>query len=822
MNEVLRFRIARAPQRVVVPAYTQLVLTEGPALQEWLNGDALRDLAQNYLAELGLLPPARRFAHPDPNISAALSQLRWLDQVFVEHDNRVAWADIQQQVDDRLDGDPRNVGERWAPLREALSLALVAAAVTNVTPALRTDLVRLLLVFGILELAAAKANLDADDVVAALRWRNVLLPPRLLDLVGLHRSQLARLPGVSDHYVVREEWARYEVGEIAHIENVLKGELKEHLLERTDESETTTTLDKESDRIDERDTQTTDRFELKAEASRETALAFHIDGKVDVSAQYGPMVHLDASVGMSFDYSVKEAERRAVTQARETIARAVVRIEERIREQRVARTLTRVRTADTHTLDNKSGTDNIAGIYRWVDKIKTVQVFKYPHRLLFEFEVPEPGAFLRWLHSQPKTGASKPPIAFTLDGKEAGTPLTPELMTSDAEAGKIDYLALAQRYAVQGLTGPPGDGMVFVPLANPNPELDMRNANKVPQYVASTVSVPDGFEATSFSIFAHGTDAVGGAAGNPTGWLEVAVGTQPMVDSNTNAIWRFGGKGNFGEIKTLDFPSPVTGQIPVQLRTDDTSGLAATVKLSYRPTEAKLRAWRFGTFDLIQGAYWELRRQHEQALAQATLQAGIIIEGDSPTRNAEIMREELKRAIVELLSGSPFDGRPGMTAGTVEEPARIDFQKAAETMAEIQFVEQAFEWENISYVLYPYFWADVGKWAELQRISSPDADFDRFLRSGSARVVVPARPGFEFPAQLYTLFGTLWAGGPAPVPGDDLYLAIADEIRAQDKAPKDGKPGEWWEVRLPTTLVYLSPMGTTLPLKHDGAELPKT
>jgi hypothetical protein len=51
---------------------------------------------------------------------------------------------------------------------------------------------------------------------------------------------------------VREEWARYEAGEIAHIENVLKGELKERLFERTDEQETTVTTEREVNRLEER------------------------------------------------------------------------------------------------------------------------------------------------------------------------------------------------------------------------------------------------------------------------------------------------------------------------------------------------------------------------------------------------------------------------------------------------------------------------------------------------------------------------------------------------------------------------------------------
>jgi hypothetical protein len=57
--------------------------------------------------------------------------------------------------------------------------------------------------------------------------------------------------------------------------------------------------------------------------------------------------------------------------------------------------------------------------------------------------------------------------------------------------------------------------------------------------------------------------------------------------------------------------------------------------------------------------------------------------------------------------------------------------------------------------------------------------------------------------QTYVELGALWGGGPVPAPGDEDYLSVADEIKAQRLAPDDGQKGESWEIRLPTTLVWL-------------------
>jgi len=47
------------------------------------------------------------------------------------------------------------------------------------------------------------------------------------------------------------------------------------------------------------------------------------------------------------------------------------------------------------------------------------------------------------------------------------------------------------------------------------------------------------------------------------------------------------------------------------------------------------------------------------------------------------------------------------------------------------------------YITYPYFWGGQNTWITKLAINDPDPVFDEFLKSGFARVVVPARPNFE-------------------------------------------------------------------------------
>ena len=52
----------------------------------------------------------------------------------------------------------------------------------------------------------------------------------------------------------------------------------------------------------------------------------------------------------------------------------------------------------------------------------------------------------------------------------------------------------------------------------------------------------------------------------------------------------------------------------------------------------------------------------------------------------------------------------------------------------VQFFEQVFEWEYVTYLFYHSMWARKCKWPELISEDSGDPLFDKFLTSGAARV----------------------------------------------------------------------------------------
>ena len=58
------------------------------------------------------------------------------------------------------------------------------------------------------------------------------------------------------------------------------------------------------------------------------------------------------------------------------------------------------------------------------------------------------------------------------------------------------------------------------------------------------------------------------------------------------------------------------------------------------------------------------------------------------------------------------------------------------------FVENSFEWELMTYTYYPYFYGAQSRWRKLTQLNDKDPQFQSFLQSGMAKVVVPVRPGY--------------------------------------------------------------------------------
>ncbi|MGC5022939.1 hypothetical protein [Micromonospora sp. DT47] len=579
--------------------------------------------------------------------------------------------------------------------------------------------------------------------------------------------------GVGDLLVVRQHIKRYEGGELAHIENVLDGEHHMRKVRRAQETETTITVEEETSKEEERDSQTTERFELQREASSVIKDDVSFKAGLSVSGSYGPTVEFKASTDFAMNHAKEEAAKTASKYSKEVTDRASSKVTERRRTEQILRTLQQFEDITEHGLENPAGNGHVIGAYQWVDKVYEAQVYNYGKRMMFELMIPEPGAF--WLYastSRPAPGTtSTKPIEFTL---------TP------SQLDQYNYKTYVHRYQVAGVKPPPAP---YVAVAKTFEGAAANKDGGVFTKIAD-VPIPDGYRA--IAAYTTGLATLWRADWN----VDYAIG---------KASWRQNGGSSWSHAYTL---SDEEGVVPLALRTFQIDHLAVAVEITCQATARALDIWRLETHTAIQQAYLKLLRDYQDELAALQVQAANAVQGRNPAENRQIERAELRKHAIATLTAQQYD-LFGAVRSSPQGFPELDLVEADPEGRYIRFFEQAFEWEQMMYLFYPYYWGRKDNWLARSQLQDVDPQFGEFLKAGAARVVVPVRPGFETTMAHFLDTGEIWDGANPPLLSSPLYVSIIQEIKERDEAPGTEVPqGDPWDVRLPTTLVRL---------RHDGS-----
>jgi len=695
---------------------------------------------------------------------------------------------LKQEVIDEL---PPAVEDVLVAQRIDLSLTTVAAAVSRLETQERKVRLRLR------QLTPTKALQKRVRVGRSLMSAHSVLPAGLQDVkaAGPEKNMAGQVKpvGLGNLLRIKMQIKRYEGGELAHIENVLKGEFKERATRRLRRTEDTVVTAEETTREEERDLQTTDRFELQLEASKTVQEDKEFEAGASVSASYGPFFKVDANVGYSTNTSKNEAEKRAVSVAQDVTERTVARISERVRRERTTRTIEEYEESNKHGFDNKAGTQHVVGVYQWVDKVYEAQIFDYGLREFFDFVVPEPAAFL--------LRGLKAAHAEDLEEPEEFN-LSPSALTP------TNYDDYVRKYRVPGVEAPP-ERVKSVSLS-----WSGQSEGFVYSLVKSDdeVKMPSGYY--PWWVRMNWDYSTWRKQDNPLYTQGLPANDPKNIDIEPTYIalptFLIGGRtfglNNAGEVSYTMFD----GRDSLSLAVSIPFGrhFALTLDVMCKPDKRMWENWRLKTHEAISTAYLKQKAEYEAKLSEAAAQAGVEIVGRSPLENRLIERAELKKQCISLVRGRNFQGFDAV----LEAGAGIDFSTVHYQASHIRFFEQAFEWENMTYVFYPYYWGRKSLWQERVALQDVDPQHAEFLKAGAARVVVPVRPGFEKALAHYRNTGKVWEGGEPPMIGDEDYVEILDELKERDKAPGEEKPfGDPWEVRLPTTLVRLR-AGDSLPV----------
>lgn len=604
-------------------------------------------------------------------------------------------------------------------------------------------------------------------------WNNIVIGAlsssfiKAMDARIQHSHGSVAPAGIADLLVIKQQLVRYEGVDVAHIENVLKGEKKEREHTRRRETEELIFRETEITTSEERELESTNRFEMSRETSETIKEDASLKAGLSVSGKYGPTVEFSASAEGSISRSKEEAIKSSAKFSQDVTERSANKVTERVLERSSMRVTNEVIEKNGHLLDNVGGAGHISGVYQWVNKVYQAQMYNYGIRTMYDFMVPEPGAFLIEALQSAHANAVEieKPVPFNL---------RPEQITESnyhtwvKEYGATDVQPPPEMYKTKSLDFNAGGG---------ESDTDYNHSGQI--------QIDDGYKAV------YGTVGQVVNIWDDSWSVDVVLGSRThRFKSGRSWVWSIG-LGNERD------------SIPFALNTYDVSDIGLVVEVKCQRTDRAKMKWRLDTHAKLTNAYKARLSEYEEKLAALEMQAGVSIQGKNPALNMELMKDELKKNCISILTEQYFDLFDSIGTGTNGLP-QIDLYENEAEGPYVRFFEQAFEWEHMTWLTYPYFWGRKNQWEE--RIAYEDVDpvFNQFLKAGYCRLVVPARPGFEGAIDHFMTYGETWNGGPLPAISSELYLPIADEIAERLDRPGDEFPeGDHWFVRIPTTLVHL-------------------
>ncbi len=554
---------------------------------------------------------------------------------------------------------------------------------------------------------------------------------------------------VGDLQMVRQRLLRYGAGEIARIENVLRGERREvssrHGRQRLEHEQRSA---EDAERLENTDADT--RLSLSEEASRTVAGQTVGDSYDNFTTSYGPPTQATLSGSLSRVTTAGPAGSDDMTRfAREILGKAVGTLSRKVGTLRASSSLSQVEDAVVSVIDNTGGSDSLCAVYRWVNKIYEARVVNYGNRLMVEFVLLNPGAALR---------------GRVEGGKDAAAWLVRHGVRSFEDIGPLNYARLCAAGGVTDVAPPPG-----------------------PKWIAASVRAGDEAQlAIPPGYCAVAATAAGVGAGAP---FTVMVGCQSVTTDGRSTPLAPQQEASVLPLAAAPAPplSPPGGG----------SGIV-NVGIACSPSPRTTDAWRIAVYAALLRAQAERDTHHAAPQAEPTPDAP----RRSPLAVRRMMREAIRHGCTELLLGlalptSPSGASlaPSLASPPASPPAPPQPLPDAGRPRLLQFLDAALEWTEMSYTIHH---------ARPEIDDAPEHALARFRHADHARALVPVRPDHVLAFLHYRAAGTLCGGPDRLVSVHACDLPIVDDLKRGERgAVGERLVGRPWEVVVPTAMQVL-------------------
>ena len=595
--------------------------------------------------------------------------------------------------------------------------------------------------------------------------------------------------GIADYRRVEQDICCYVPGEVSHIENIMAREYKKRGTRRLRRTEDTLTSEKQLEKENQTDTSSTDRYEMQQEVSDVIRQDKSSGTNASLSGDIPHVGSFSTSTNFASNTSQEQSNVQSLNFAKEITEKALQRLVQKTREERVTKIIDEFEETNEHGFDNREGEKHVCGVYRWVDKIYKNQVFNYGKRLMYEFMIPQPATF----HMEAVKELSQNLNAIVLEKPidPRSTEASTNRLRSHKDITPANYHYWAAAYNAEVDSAPASSMVVGKALS-----FSFNNTGGSNESCSGKedMVLPEGYYSTRADVYFSASDDWDDVKS-----LNVSVG-------NTHFHKTAGRNTCVVHNSTFQVTDKFVSSIPVSYNNFNfwTGNINVNVLLEVLPEY--LEQWQIKTFNKIIAAYEQKLSDYNDALTVASQSSRSV----NPGIYKQVINTILRKNCISYLVNSSVLGSDFIETRDIQSSLQVKLNSNMDQYAAlVKFIEQAFEWEEISYNFYPFYWAGTNQWKNLYKQQVDDPLFTSFLQSGMARVIATVRPGFETAVMHYIATGQIWNGGEVPVIGDELYMSIVEELKNPTYYI-----AETWETRVPTTLTVIQK--GTIALNTEG------
>jgi len=513
----------------------------------------------------------------------------------------------------------------------------------------------------------------------------------------------------------------------------------------------------------------TEKNELTQSTNSQEQHSSGFNTGVSASGGYGP-VSITTSLGTSVTDAASHSEQSARTHSMETTRKASARSksEHKISFKVASASGTQdqeVRKIKNPFPDKATRVDYYQLVRKW-----RVDLFRYGLRLTYDIMIPEPGGGILSKIKEIELLTDALEIGFDDPKAPKNSPAYFEVDPTDIT--RDNYISFAAMYNAT-VPSPPNEFKWYDVAATHH--WSSFDESKIGSYYTLEIEVEDEYK-------------VDESKSNPG---------KPAVSVNTNHhSWTDEDPPVFSLQSTDDFLGK-SGKLILVYFASKMPSLYVELRVRAKLRESALEDWQLKVWNAIRDAAQARYEQYRQALKDRIGRLRDEVGAQDPLSLRKIEREEVMKGVLRWLFGPGFDFTTGFKAYLFSDVATFSNDPWAQALAggamslvrahaeTIKFLHHAIEWENMLYFLYPYFWSHPGsnneRWEFKKFLNHPELMHRSFLKSGSARVVLTIRPGFE--KDFVTFLET---GKFDPLSEEHPYFAITNEMEAYAKTNYPG------------------------------------